>query len=196
MPRIEEVLFTLEGLWLMLSDPRQGESRLDGSLRGFLRSFWAFAYCLPPILLSWASYRRDYLAAAPKGTVTGVEFFAKLAVLEMSVWIIPLIAIGAIMAQSSHLNRSLTVLVAFNWLSVPIHWLMSICSIIALLSSQKDLGFVLIYLAFSLVAVTVQFFILNALLEKARLLVSTLLLANFVISLFVGWKMQLWLGLV
>lgn len=195
MPRLEDVLFTLEGLWLMLSDPRAGTNRLDGSLRGFIRSFWAFAYCLPPILLSWAVYRRDYLAAAPKGTGTGIDFFAKLAVLEVSVWILPLIAIGAIMAQSSHLNRSFTVLVTFNWLNVPIHWVMSICSIIALLSSQKDLGFLLIYLAFSLVVITMQFFILNALLEKAKLLVFTLLLTSFVISLYVGWRMQGLLGL-
>ncbi len=196
MPQIDEVLFYLRGLWLILFNPAEGARRLDLSPRGFIRSFWAIAYCAPPILLSWAAYRFDYLAGRPVGTTTGPDFFLKLGMVELLTWLVPLVAIGAVMVAAGFGDRLFDVLVTFNWLTVPITWMMSIYSLLSILSPDNSSSIVLVYLMLSMVMLAVQFLVFHGLLLGQKLLVSAILLTNIVTTIYVSWKLQVWLGLV
>ena len=71
MPRLEEVGYYLRGLWLLLVGKAEGFHYLDLTERGFWRSWWAILFCLPPTLLSWASFRLYFLTQMPQGTPAG-----------------------------------------------------------------------------------------------------------------------------
>ncbi len=115
MPGLDEVYVYLRGLWLFVARPEEAPRHLDGSLRGFWRSFWAMAYCIPPILLSWSSYRMSWLAGQGENASTGPGFFLSLAAIEILVWIIPMIGMALVMISAGQ-SRAFAVLVAQNWL--------------------------------------------------------------------------------
>lgn len=122
MPRLEEVAYYLRGLWLLLTGRPEGFHYLDFSDRGFWRSWWAILFCLPPTLLSWASFRLYYLGHAPEGAATGASFFARLAVVEAANWLMPLLLVLVIARVAGFSQVALPLIIAFNWLSVPLQW--------------------------------------------------------------------------
>lgn len=122
MPRLEEVAYYLRGLWLLLTGKAEGFRYLDFSERGFWRSWWAIFFCLPPTFLSWASFRIYFLAQASEGTVTGPAFFLKLAVVEAANWMIPLLLVLVVARIAGFSQAALPLIIAFNWLSVPLQW--------------------------------------------------------------------------
>jgi hypothetical protein len=122
MPRLEEVGYYMQGLWLLLTGKAEGFQYLDFTERGFWRSWWAVLFCLPPTLLSWASFRLYFLAQAPQGTSTGPFFFLKLAAVEAANWLVPVLTI-LVLGRIAGLSRAaLPLVIAFNWLSVPLQW--------------------------------------------------------------------------
>ncbi|MBX9455434.1 MAG: hypothetical protein KL863_05080 [Rhizobium sp.] len=122
MPRLEEVGYYLQGLWLLLTGKAEGFRYLDFSERGFWRSWWAILFCLPPTILSWASFRLYFLAQAPEGTSTGAEFFFKLALVEAANWMLPLAVVLVLGRIAGFAHAVLPLIIALNWLSVPLQW--------------------------------------------------------------------------
>ena len=62
MPRLEEVLIYVRGVWLLIQGKPDGIHYLDVSERGFWRSWWYLVYSLPPTLLSYAALRQLFIA--------------------------------------------------------------------------------------------------------------------------------------
>lgn len=196
MPQLDEVFYYLRGLWLMLVQPAAGLRHLDFSWRGLWRSFWAMLYCLPPILMSWAAIRMEYLSIRPANATTGPDFFFKLAVLEAVVWIVPILAMAAVMMAAGFASRIVAILVTYNWMMVPVSWMLSVYFFLMILSPGDAQGFALIYLILTMLALAGEFMVFNVLLDGNKLMVSALLLTNLVVSVYVSWKLQLLLGLV
>lgn len=119
MPGIEEVQAYLKGLWLLIRGDRTGFAFLDLSERGSLRSFWAIAWCLPPIFVSWYWIRTAYLEGMPPGTHAGSLFVFRLAMSEFFGWILPVLLTGLVCALSGFGNRFNGLVASVNWLSVP-----------------------------------------------------------------------------
>ena len=134
MPRLEEVEFYLRGLFMLLVGRLDGFRFLDFSERGFWRSWWAVAYCLPPMMLNWAATRVLYLSSMPEGVSAGPSFIASLVVLDASVWIVSYLALGAVMSATGHAARVPAVIIAVNWLTVPVQWSMLPLPVIVLLA--------------------------------------------------------------
>ena len=122
MPRLEEVGYYLRGLWLLLIGKPEGFQYLDFSDRGFWRSWWSIAFCMPPTLLSWASFRVYYLTQAPEGSVAGPSFFMKLAIVETANWLVPLLVVLVVARIAGFGLAALPLIIAFNWLSIPLQW--------------------------------------------------------------------------
>lgn len=119
MPGLEEVRIYLRGLWLLILGDPAGFRMLDLTPRGSLRSFWAFVWCLPAILLSWISIRMTYLEAMPPGTQAGGLFFFRLALAEGIGWMIPVLLTGLLLSIAGFGDRFNALVAAANWLSVP-----------------------------------------------------------------------------
>ncbi|MGO6905063.1 hypothetical protein ACCS96_33370, partial [Rhizobium ruizarguesonis] len=65
MPGFREVQYYLAGLWLLIRLDARGFRYLDMSERGVNRSFWAMAWCLPPMGISWLWWRQAFLRSMP-----------------------------------------------------------------------------------------------------------------------------------
>lgn len=112
----------MQGLWLLLVGKAEGFQYLDFTERGFWRSWWAIVFCLPPTLLSWASFRLYFLSQAPPGMAAGPAFVVKLAVVEAANWLIPLLVVLVVSRVAGFGAAALPLIIALNWLSVPLQW--------------------------------------------------------------------------
>ena len=195
MPRLEEVGYYLQGLWLLLRGRPEGFQFLDLSERGFWRSWWAIAYCLPPTLLSWAAFRMIYLGAAPEGTTTGPSFFLKLGIVEMTNWVLPLVAI-LIVARITGLTRYATaIVIANNWLSVPFQWCSVVVSMIQIMAPGDPSG-ALLYLILLTGYVFVVYQIVNRILGGARAAALAMVLTLFALPFIAQTQLLPLLGLI
>lgn len=190
MPGLEELSYYVRGLWLLVIRRPEGSTWLDFSQRGFWRSWWAIVFCLPPILLSWLAFRATFLAALPVGAHVEPAFFAKLAIIELANWTVP-IALVATMAVGIGLSRYVVpVVVATNWLSVPLQWLYSIQSAIQLLIPGSDGATALLYLLFLTLSVGLHFRIVRAVTGGDGLVASAIVICLFVGSFLTQYQLM------
>lgn len=82
---------------IVLPDADMDQVIKDLTWRGLVRSFWAFAWCLPALAVTWASWRLYYLSRMPAETQVGPDFFVKLAFVDLIGWLLPL-ALLAVLA--------------------------------------------------------------------------------------------------
>jgi hypothetical protein len=121
MPRLEEVVHYCRGLWLLILGRQEGFQYLDFSERGFWRSWWYIVYCLPPTLLSYAALKALFVSYYPNSVVSD-SFYLKLAVVDYgSVFITTMIFLLAARIGGFG-SRAVPILIALNWLSVPLQW--------------------------------------------------------------------------
>ncbi|WP_275788049.1 hypothetical protein [Pararhizobium gei] len=132
MPQIEEIVSHLRGVWLLIKCDRSGYDWLDISASGVLRSLAAFLWCLPPMAIGWATWRLFYLANMPEGAATGVIFIVKLFVIDSAMWFVPLIIVAALARPLGFAEILAPVVIATNWLSVPIVYAMAVPSALQL----------------------------------------------------------------
>ena len=119
MPTLKEVEFYLRGLWLLFKQDPAGFSYLDLTDRGALRSFWSILWALPAILVSFAWWRLLYLQGLPDGTETGALFFFRLALVEASNWVFPLVLLGILCWLIGVGEKFAAMVVVTNWLARP-----------------------------------------------------------------------------
>lgn len=133
MPPYPEVRHYLSGLWLMAKGDAQGMRMLDISDRGLTRSFWAFLWCLPAMVISWVWWRSLFLDAMPPETPTGGVFFIRLAMLEVLDWILPLVLVGVVCALFGLAEKFVAIVVAFNWMSIPFAYAYAAIAVVLML---------------------------------------------------------------
>lgn len=195
MPRLEEVGYYLRGLWLLLLGKPEGFHYLDLTERGFWRSWWAVLFCLPPTLLSWASFRLYFLTQAPQGTPTGPLFFLKLAVVEAANWLIPLLIV-LVLARIAGFNRAaLPLVVVLNWLSVPLQWAYVPVSLIQIWA-PADTSAALLYLLTLGSYVFITYRIAVSILGGQKFPAFVLVMVVFSVPLMVQSQLLTMLGLV
>lgn len=134
MPSYREIRLYLSGLWLLIKGDPQGFRLLDISDRGMMRSFWAFVWCLPPALASWLWLRQLILAGMPEDARLGGIFFARTAMLEVIVWLLPIILAGLLCLMIGTYRKFPAIVVAVNWLSVPFSWIYGVMCVVLLLA--------------------------------------------------------------
>ncbi|HEX5932552.1 MAG TPA: hypothetical protein VFY63_00140 [Pseudorhizobium sp.] len=133
MPGALEVKFYLSGLWLLVRGNPAGLNMLDVTDRGMMRSFWAFIWCAPAMALSWFWWRTLFLRGMPRDTEVGGIFFARLAMLEIANWLVPLVLLG-LLAWGLGLGRKYhAMVVAVNWLSIPFAYAYGLLSLFLML---------------------------------------------------------------
>lgn len=126
MPQIEEIGFYLKGLWLLILGDRSGFDWLDISASGVWRSFAAFLWCLPAMAVGWAAWRLFYLEQMPQGTETGLLFIVKLLLVDIAMWIVPLILVAMLAKPLGYADLLAPIIVTTNWLSVPTVYAMAV----------------------------------------------------------------------
>lgn len=133
MPQLDEVLYYLNGVRLLVRHNPGGFRWFDLSDRGFRRSFWALLLCFPLMLPNWVWWHRIFVNYGPLGVNTGILFYLRMALIEYVLWFVPLLTVGVFMWLRGLGGRFDTFVIVSNWLNVPVYLLTAGISLAELL---------------------------------------------------------------
>ena len=196
MPQIDEVGAYIRGLWLLMLGDRSGYDWLDISASGVWRSFAAFLWCLPAMAVSWGAWRLFYLANMPVGTETGLVFILKLLFVDLAAWIFPLLLVAALARPLGYGNLLAVIIVATNWLCVPVFYAMAVPAAIRLVIPGSDGLTSLLSLILLITAFAAIFRLVKTIADDQTLLACALTALLVLPSLILGESLQRALGLM
>lgn len=118
MPGLEEVLYYLTGIWLLIRRKAEGFRYLDFTDQGVMRSFWAIVWALPFLFLTWVFGRQLFLQELPATSDPGAILYFRFFMIDMASWITPLlIMLGFVIL--TRLEKSFSaVIVTNNWVTL------------------------------------------------------------------------------
>lgn len=194
MPRLDEVLHYLTGVYLLLKQKPEGFGWLDLSLRGLVRSFWAFAWCLPAFAVIWASWRLYYLGSMPAETPAGFAFFLKLLAIDVAGWLLPLVILAALARPLGYGKYLGIVVTASNWVSVPFAYAAAIPFALTLvLPTSAPFAGLLLYAVFG-ASVIMQFRLVWMCVGKQTLLAAAMTAIYVLPPMIAGQELQRFFG--
>lgn len=194
MPRLDEVLYYLTGIWHLVRQKPDGFGWLDLSWRGLVRSFWAFAWALPALAVIWASWRLYFLGRMPEGTEAGMGFILKMFVIDAVGWVLPLVLIAVLARPLGYAQQLATMIIASNWIGVPFAYATAIPFAISLVvPAFSSFSGLLLYAVFG-VSIVLQYRLLWMCVGKQSLLAATLTALFVLPPLLAGQGLQVLLG--
>lgn len=121
MPSAEDIQLYLTGAWRMMLGKADGLRLLDLSADGFWNSFFAIVIALPPLAVSWVGAAND-LSQLSADFGSKFSIVARLAVIDLATWILPLVALAAIVSRVGLADRFVHLVVSGNWASALFIW--------------------------------------------------------------------------
>ena len=194
MPALEEVLYYLNGIWLLIRKKQEGFNWLDLSWRGLKRSFWAFAWCLPALAVIWASWRLYYIGNMPQGTTAGAEFVLKMLVIDIIGWLFPLVLIAALSGPLGYARHLVAIVTASNWIAVPFAYATAIPFAVTLVAPSAGVfGGLLLYAVFG-ASIVLQYRLMWMCTGRQGLLAAAITALFVLPPLLVGQSLQKFFG--
>lgn len=197
MPQLDEIGIYLRGVWMLVLGKPEGFDWLDLSASGVWRSFAAILWCLPAMAVSWSAWRMFYLANMPDGSTAGLAFIAKLFIVDVATWILPILLI-VLLARPLGYGQALgAIIVVTNWLSIPTFYGMAFPAAIRLVVPGSE-GLTGMLSLIALVAIIVAIFrVLKVITGGDQTLLAATLSALFILpSLMIGEMLQRSFGLL
>lgn len=194
MPTLKEVEFYLRGLWLLFKQDASGFAYLDLSDRGALRSFWSILWALPAILLSFAWWRLLFLQGLPEGTQTGALFFFRLALIEASNWLFPLILLGVLCWMVGIGEKYASMVVVTNWLALPVSYAYGMLVLLMMFLPALAGVVALLWLLLMITVIAAIFRIMRMIVGDQLLMVSTIVMVLLVPSMIIAEVLEQYLG--
>lgn len=194
MPTLKEVEFYLRGLWLLFKQDPSGFSCLDLTDRGAMRSFWAVLWALPAILISFAWWRLLYLQGLPEGTETGALFFFRLALVEASNWLFPLILLGVLSWIIGIGEKFASMVVVINWLALPVSYSYGLLVLVMMFLPGLAGLVALLWFLLMITVIAALFRIIRMIVGDQLLMVSTIVLILLVPAMIIAEVLERYLG--
>lgn len=194
MPTLKEVEFYLRGLWLLFKQDPSGFSYLDLTDRGAMRSFWAVLWALPAILISFAWWRLLYLQGLPEGTETGALFFFRLALVEASNWLFPLILLGVLSWIIGIGEKFASMVVVINWLALPVSYSYGLLVLVMMFLPGLAGLVALLWFLLMITVIAALFRIIRMIVGDQLLMVSTIVLILLVPAMIIAEVLERYLG--
>ncbi|MBB5276241.1 sensor histidine kinase YesM [Rhizobium rosettiformans] len=194
MPTLKEVEFYLRGLWLLFKQDPAGFSYLDLTDRGALRSFWSILWALPAILVSFAWWRLLYLQGLPDGTATGALFFFRLALVEASNWVFPLVLLGILCWLIGVGEKFAAMVVVTNWLALPVSYSYGLLVLLMMFVPALAGIVAFLWLLLMITLIAALFRIVRMIVGDQLLMVSTIVMVLLVPSMIIAEVLEQYLG--
>lgn len=119
MADMSEIRRNLTGAWRLMTGRADGLRLLDVSADGFWNSFFAIPVALPALAVGWLMTANG-IAADGGGRLA---ILAALAIVDLSVWIVPLVVFVVVAPQFGLSDRLAHLVVAYNWGEALMNWL-------------------------------------------------------------------------
>jgi hypothetical protein len=194
MPSGDEIQQYLTGAWRLLMGKPDGARLLDVSADGFWNSFFAVVVAFPALIVGWVGIANE-LGDLGGDFGSRVSIVLRLAVIDLLAWIVPLLALGLVARSAGFADRYVHFVVASNWASVLLVWLMLPLAILNLLvPGASDLNDAISLVVF-LAALVLTWRLTNAVLGKGAAVATGVFVAVLFVSLFLILSLQNLFGL-
>jgi hypothetical protein len=192
MPSGAEVQQYLSGAWRLMLGREDGLDRLDLSVDGFWNSFFAMIVSLPALAVGWVTVA-NRLGGAEFDSRLGV--LARLGVIDFAAWVLPLAALALVARPAGIAHRFIPFVVASNWGSAVLIWLMVPVSVMELMFpgavEATDAVALLVFIA----TLVLSWRLTRASLGMGATIASAVFIGVFAVSLAVVLTLQPLFGL-
>jgi hypothetical protein len=193
MPSAAEIQRYLTGAWRLMTGKPDGLLMLDISADGFWNSFFAIVVALPPLFVGWIGMANEITAEPAAGS--RLSILLRLAAIDLSAWVLPLAALALAAPLAGIGARFVHYVVASNWGSALIIWLMLPAALLRLISpSSSDLASLLSIGLFGL-SMVLTWRLTNVVIGRGPAIGTAVFAGMFIASLAVLFLLQAVLGI-
>jgi hypothetical protein len=189
----DETYASLAGAWRLMLGKADGLRLLDLSADGFWNSFFAILVAAPALIVGWVGIANEI--GDPNAFAGRFSMLLRLATVDIGSWVLPLVALALVAPRAGIGGRFVHYVVASNWTSAIIAWMMLPSALIRLLvpSGNEFAGLVsLVLFALSMVLTGRM---TNAAIGRGAAVGTAVFAGMFVASLAVLFGLQMLLGI-
>ncbi|MVA98287.1 transporter [Nitratireductor sp. CAU 1489] len=191
MPSAQDIQTYMTGAWRLMMGKPEAVRLFDLSADGFWNSFYAIVVAVPALTVGWASFAGDFAVGA-SGRF-GIVFL--LGVIDLATWALPLVVLALVAKPLGVGDRFVAYVVASNWGSALLIWLMLPATLVRLLApGAEDLAALLSLLAF-LVTMALSWRLTNAVIDRGAGLATGVFTLMLALSIGVLLTLQALFGL-
>lgn len=191
MAGTSEIQRNLAGAWRLMTGRADGLRLLDLSADGFWDSFMAIPVALPALAIGWLMSANG-LADPGTGRLSIV---LKLAVVDLAVWIAPLVVFVVAVPQLGLADRVSQFVVAYNWGEALLSWLaLPVVLVVMSFDLDQQINDAVMLLLFIVLTVFGWRLVVTAL-GKGMGVGSGVYAGLFVVSLVVLVTLERWTGI-
>lgn len=182
---IERIIRIVRGNAAALDD-------MDISSDGFWRSFAAIIWSLPALFFAWVFDARDLIIDGLEMTMVRIVVYS--IIIELVLWFLPVVLLAFVLRPIGLSQRYSHLIIARNWLSVPIVYAYVVIMILGLLFGDAA-PLVLIAFLFLFGAIWIQIRVTRVSLDSTTSLAAALVIGEFILLLMVMFYLQTAFGL-
>ncbi|RWM27249.1 transporter [Mesorhizobium sp.] len=189
----DETYASLAGAWRLMFGKADGLRMLDLSADGFWNSFFGIVVALPALIVGWVGIANEI--GDPNAFAGRLGMLLKLATVDIGSWVLPLVALALVAPRAGIGGRFVHYVVASNWASAIIAWLMLPSALLRLfLPSTNEVSGLVSLLLFAL-SMVLTWRMTNATIGKGAAVGTAVFAGMFVASLLVLFGLQALLGI-
>ncbi|MBZ9822263.1 transporter [Mesorhizobium sp. CA4] len=189
----DETYASLAGAWRLMFGKADGLRLLDLSADGFWNSFFAIVVAAPALIVGWVGIANEI--GDPDAFAGRLGMLIRLATVDLGSWVLPLVALALVAPRAGIGSRFVHYVVASNWASAIIAWLMLPAALLRLfLPSSSEITSLLSLVLFAL-SMVLTWRMTNASIGKGPAVGTAVFVGMFVASLLVLFGLQALLGI-
>jgi hypothetical protein len=189
----DETYASLVGAWRLMFGKSDGLRMLDLSADGFWNSFFAIVVAAPALIVGWVELANEI--GDPNAFAGRLGMLIRLATIDIGSWVLPLVALALVAPRAGIGGRFVHYVVASNWASAIIAWLMLPSALVRLLlSSASEVSNGVSSVLF-LLSMVLTWRMTNATIGKGAAVGTAVFVGMFVASLLVLFGLQALLGI-
>lgn len=185
---------SLLGAWRLMTGKPDGMRLLDLSADGFWNSFYAIVLALPALAVNWVPVANDTLGGdASVGAKLG--YVLRLAMVDIGAWVLPLVVLALVSSRIGMRDRFVHYVVATNWATVPIVWIMLPPSLLAVFVPEAGDLVTIVALVLFVVTMVLTWRVTTLAIGKGAAMGSGVFAGMFVGSIVVMLLLQALVGI-
>ncbi|MDX8491080.1 transporter [Mesorhizobium sp. VK22B] len=189
----DETYASLAGAWRLMFGKADGLRMLDLSADGFWNSFFAIVVAAPALIVGWVGIANEI--GDPNAFAGRLGMLLKLATVDIGSWVLPLVALALVAPRVGIGGRFVHYVVASNWASAIIAWLMLPSALLRLFVPSPDEISGLVSLLLFALSMVLTWRMTNATIGKGAAVGTAVFAGMFVASLLVLFGLQALLGI-
>ncbi|QIA20787.1 MAG: transporter [Mesorhizobium sp.] len=189
----DETYASLTGAWRLMLGKADGLRQLDLSADGFWNSFFAIVVAAPALIVGWVGLANEI--GDPNAFAGRFGMLIRLATVDIGAWVLPLVGLALVAPRAGIGGRFVHYVVASNWASAIIAWIMLPAALIRLfLPSANEFAVLASLLLFAL-SMILTWRMTNAAIGRGAAVGSAVFAGMFVASLVVLFGLEALLGI-